>query len=77
MSQYVTDWIGPLGRMKRLGWQNRGSAVVNETVSFQGRVLRKYEEGGEHLVDGEITETGGDGSTLMPAHFTVALPSRG
>jgi hydroxyacyl-ACP dehydratase HTD2-like protein with hotdog domain len=76
LSQYVTDWIGPLGRMKRLGWQNRGSAVVNETVSFTGRVLRKYVEGGEHLVDGEIVEQGSDGATLMPATFTVALPAR-
>ena len=76
LSQYVTDWIGPLGRMKRLGWQNRGSAVVNETVSFKGRVLRKYIEGGEHLVDGEIVEEGSDGTTLMPATFTVALPTR-
>ena len=76
LSQYVTDWMGPLGRMKRLGWQNRGSAVVNETVSFKGRVLRKYVEGGEHLVDGEIVEEGSDGATLMPATFTVALPTR-
>ncbi len=76
LSQYVTDWIGPLGRMKRLGWQNRGSAIVNETVSFKGRVRRKYVEDGEHLVDGEIVEEGSDGATLMPANFTVALPTR-
>lgn len=76
LSQYLTDWIGPLGRLKRLAWQNRGRALVNEALSFGGRVTRKYEAGGEHLIDGEIWEANADGQTLAPARFTAALPLR-
>jgi len=76
LSQYVTDWMGPLGRLKRLAWQNRGSAAVNEPLTFRGRIVRKYEQDGEHLVDGEVTEANAQGDTLIPAQFTVALPLR-
>ena len=76
LSQSVTDWIGPLGRMKRLRWQHRRPASVGQALVFKGRVTRKYQEDGECLVDGEVWEESEEGQVLVPGHFTAALPQR-
>ena len=36
LSQYVTDWAGPRGRMLTLTWQNRRSALPEHDYTFRG-----------------------------------------
>lgn len=76
LSQYVTDWCGPMGRMVKLGWQNRGRAFPETELTFHGRVVGKREEGEQGLVDLEVWETNAEGDVLMPGTATVALPRR-
>lgn len=71
LSQYVTDWAGPRGRMLTLTWQNRRSALPEHDYTFRGTV---------QAVDGDVVHLevwaeDGDGSVLMPGTATVRLPS--
>lgn len=76
LSQYVTDWMGPRGRMLTLAWQNRGRAFPEQDLRFKGRVAGKREEDGRGVVDLEVWEENGAGEVLMPGRATVALPLR-
>jgi len=38
LSQFVTDWIGPKGRLLNLTWQNRARAFPERDLTFKGRV---------------------------------------
>jgi hydroxyacyl-ACP dehydratase HTD2-like protein with hotdog domain len=70
LSQYVTDWAGPRGRMLALTWQNRRSALPEHDYTFRGTV---------RAVDGDLVHLDvwaedGDGTVLMPGTATVRLP---
>jgi hypothetical protein len=40
-------------------------------------VMRKLEQGGEKLVEGEVEAVNQKGETLISGSFVAALPSRG
>jgi len=73
LTQYVTEWMGPAGRLLRAGWQNRASALPDQDIAFTGRITAV--DGDEVSV--EVTEEDADGRVLMPASAVVRLPSRG
>jgi acyl dehydratase len=77
MVHVVTDWIGVLGRIRKIGGQYRGMDVVGDTVTSGGRVVRKYAERGENLVELELWNVNGrTGETTVKGTATVSLPSR-
>src|SRR4051794_10671322 len=70
LSQYVTDWAGPRGRMLTLTWQNRRSALPEHDYTFRG-VVRAVDGDVVHL---EVWAEDGDGTVLMPGTASVRLP---
>ncbi len=71
LSQYVTSWAGPRGRMLTLTWQNRRSALPERDYVFGGRVRGVDGD----IVDLELWAADGDGTVIMPGTATVRLPS--
>ena len=76
LGQLVTQWMGPLGALKRLGCQYRGMDTPGSPITAKGNVIRKYQENGEHLVDCDIWLENTDAQKTTPGTATVALPSR-
>ena len=87
LGQLMTDWIGEQGVLKRLFCQYRGMDYPRkmktmeephdgETWWCKGKVNKKYEEGGEHLVECEIWVENGGGEKTTPGRALVALPLR-
>lgn len=72
LSQYVTDWAGPAGRMRSLQWQNRASALPERDYEFHGQVIAIDGD----LVTLEVWEQDPDGNVLMPGEAVVQLPRR-
>ena len=77
LGQLMTDWIGIDGSLKKLSCQYRGMDVPGDSVTGKGKVIKKYEDNGEHLVDCDIWLENGKGEKTTPGTATVALPSRG
>ncbi|MGY9074975.1 MAG: MaoC/PaaZ C-terminal domain-containing protein [Acidimicrobiales bacterium] len=75
LTQYLTDWIGPNGRLVNVSWQNRASGFPEVDYEFHGKVVDCTGEPG--LVVLEVWEQTADGSVLMPATATVLLPHSG
>ena len=77
LGQLLTDWIGEAGVLKELKCQYRGLNVPGVDLVCKGKVVKKYDEGGEHLVDCEIWTENPEGERTTTGIATVALPSRG
>jgi hydroxyacyl-ACP dehydratase HTD2-like protein with hotdog domain len=71
LSQFVTDWAGPRGRMLTLTWQNRQSALPEHDYVFRG-VVRGVDG---DVVQLEVRAEDDDGTVLMPGTATVRLPT--
>jgi hypothetical protein len=73
LSRFMTDYGGPLSTVRRIQLQMRRTIGAGEDYMMRGTITRKWEEGGEKLVDMDIfidTELG-------PAYAcsgTLALP---
>lgn len=74
LTQYVTDWAGPLGRLVAVAWQNRASAFPDEPLEFGGTVTAVDAVAGR--VDLDVWERNAGGTVLMPATAAVTLPRR-
>jgi acyl dehydratase len=85
--QFVTNWMGEEGTLKKFSCQYRGldfprkmktmnEPVDGETWHCKGKVVKKYEDGDEHCVDLEIGLENGKGQVTTPGTATVELPSR-
>ena len=77
LGQLVTDWIGEYGSLKRLSCQYRGMDVPGDVLTCKGRVLRKYREGGEPLVECNIWLENAKVEITTPGTAIVALPLKG
>lgn len=73
LGQLVHDWMGPNGRIKKYGCSYRGMDYPNQDITCKGVVRRKYEEGGEKLVDLEIWSENPEGNKTTPGTATVAF----
>ncbi len=76
LGQMMADFAGDAGWLKKLSVQYRGMDVPGVKLVARGRVVRKYVEGGEHLVDCEIWIENAKGEKTTPGSATVVLPSR-
>lgn len=72
LSQFVTDWMGPAGRLLALSWQNRGRAFPERDLTFRGRVTAVSKSDG--VVELEVWEEDDTGVVLMPGTARVKLP---
>lgn len=71
LCQYVSDWMGPEGRLLALTMQNRGRAFPESDLTFKGRVSAVHPDG---TVELELHEEDTAGAVLMPGTARVRLP---
>jgi hydroxyacyl-ACP dehydratase HTD2-like protein with hotdog domain len=74
LAQYVTDWMGPRGRLLSIEWQNRGRAFPERKYTFHGRVATV--DLAECTVTLELEERDPEGNVILPGRATVRLPRR-
>jgi hypothetical protein len=76
ISRFLTDWGGPRSTVRRMEMTMRDNVCAGDDLIMTGRVVRRYEEAGDHRVDVEIviaTQAG----PVTPCGATLALPTRG
>src|ERR1700684_1398273 len=76
LGQLMTDFAGERGRLRKLSVQYRGMDQPGTPVTCKGKVIKKYVDGGNHLVDCEIWLENAQGEKTTPGSATVILPSR-
>ena len=73
LAEMLFDWVGEHGRIKRLEWSNRGPAVPSDILTCHGRIVRKYVDGGEHLVEFEVWIENQRGENIVPGKAEIVL----
>jgi acyl dehydratase len=72
----ISNWAGDDGFLKRMGCQARRIMLVGDTSWIKGKVIKKYVQKREHLVDLEINCTTQRNIMHMTATATVRLLTR-
>jgi acyl dehydratase len=76
LGQMMTDFAGDDGWLRKLAVQYRGMDQPGAPVVCRGKVVKKYAEGRDHLVDCEIWLENAKGEKTTLGSATVMLPSR-
>ncbi|MGH7905059.1 MAG: MaoC/PaaZ C-terminal domain-containing protein, partial [Candidatus Binataceae bacterium] len=76
LGQLATDFAGHSGWLKKLSVQYRGMDVPGVKLYAKGKVIKKYLEGDENLVDCDMWIENAKGEKTTPGSATIALPSR-
>jgi acyl dehydratase len=75
--QFLTNWMGDEGWLKRCYAEYRGFLYISDAVWFKGKVTdKKIDENGEHCVEIETSGLNQRGNNIIPGKATVSLPSR-
>ena len=77
LGQLMTDWVGEKGMLRKLNCSYRGMNYPGEALTCQGKVTKKYVEGGEHYVECSLWVENPKGEKTVSGKATVILPSRG
>jgi acyl dehydratase len=73
LGQLVSDWLQHRGRIKKISCQYRGMDLPEQEIVCRGRVVRKWEEGGEKLVEVSVWTENEAGKKTTPGLAIVAF----
>ena len=76
LSRVLTDWIGDEGWLRKFRMEMRRMNRPGDTMVMKGRVVRKYIEDGQSMVDCDIWAENEREGVTTPTAATVILPSR-
>ncbi len=74
IGKYLTDWSGPEGELKNINIKLAMPCYPGDTLVGTGNVVKKYEDGGNCLVDIQYTFATKNGPHAMGT-ATMALPN--
>ena len=75
VARCITDFVG-VENLRRYKVRFATRVWPGDTITCSGKVTRRYEEGGEHRIDGEVAATNQKGETAVAGSFTAAVPGR-
>ncbi len=73
LGELVSNWLAHRGRIKSISCQYRGMDLPNHEILCRGTVVRKWEEGGEKLVEVNIWTESPEGKKTTPGKAVVAF----
>jgi acyl dehydratase len=68
----ITDFVGP-ENVRRYKVRFATRVWPGDTITCKGRVTKKYEEGGERRIDGEVAALNQKGEVAVSGTFTAAV----
>src|ERR1035441_2539539 len=72
----VHHWVGRNAKVIRYTDRNTGSTMPRDMLTLQGRVKRKYQDGGRCLIEIDCNVENQRGENTTPATATVQVASR-
>ena len=72
----LTNWMGDDGFMKKLNVEIRQLDIIGDATFCKGKVVKKYKDGEEHLVDLDVWAENMRGEITAPGKATIRLLSK-
>jgi acyl dehydratase len=76
LMRMLTDWIGPLGWLRKISVRHTYSTFEGDTMRFSGRILEKSSDPSETTFICELEGTNQDTRQILTGRCTLALPRR-
>jgi acyl dehydratase len=76
LTQMLTDWIGEDVWVKKAGVSYRAMHVAGEHIYCGGKVIRKFVENGEHLIECQIWAENDKAQITVPGTALLLVPPR-
>jgi acyl dehydratase len=73
----LTDWIGPLGWLKKISLRHTYSTFEGDKMYFSGRVVEKSADLSDSWIACDIRGKNQDGREILTGRCTLRLPVRG
>jgi acyl dehydratase len=73
LATFCTDWLGA-DNVRKFGVRFSEQVWPGDTLTFEGKVARKYEEDGERKVDLELVCTRQTGGVAIQGTATFVVP---
>jgi acyl dehydratase len=77
LTHHLTNWMGDDGFLRRASCKIRRHNPEGDLLFIDGKVIRKFEEDGRHLVEIEQSARNQDGELSVLGSGIVELPHRG
>ena len=75
-NRLICGWIGDNGWLKKFRMEMRRMNIPGDTMTFQGKVSKKFIEDAEHLVECELWAENEREGVTTPSFALVSLPTR-
>jgi len=75
LAQLITNWIGGWGILRKHSTQYRGNVFAGEIVTFSGKVIRKWTDRDDRLVECETWAENGPGERVALGKSIASLPA--
>ncbi len=75
-TQFLTEWAGEKGNLRKLSIQFRSFMLPGDTLSCQGKIIRKYIEEGKGCLELDLSLKNPSGINCVPGKAVVELPMR-
>jgi len=72
----LTDWIGPLGWLRKISVRHTYSTFEGDSMRFGGRVLEKSTESFDSWITCDLEGTNQDNRQILTGRCTLILPRR-
>jgi len=76
LAQLITNWMGGWGVFKKHSTRYRGSVRPKNIITFHGKVVRKWVEQGEKMVECETWAENQHGARTATGVSVISLPAR-
>jgi acyl dehydratase len=76
ISHALTNWMGDDGFLKKLHVEIRLPNIIGDATYCKGKIVKKYKEGEDHLVDLEAWAENMRGEITAPGRATIKLLSK-
>lgn len=76
LMRMLTDWVGPRGRLRKLGIRHTYSTFEGDTMRFAARAVEKSEDPADPWIECELNGTNQEGRQILTGHCTLVLPTR-
>jgi len=76
LMRMLTDWLGPRGRLRKLGIRHTYSTFEGDTMRFAARAVEKSADPADPWIECELAGANQEGRQILTGRCTLVLPTR-
>ncbi|MDE0031292.1 MAG: MaoC/PaaZ C-terminal domain-containing protein [Deltaproteobacteria bacterium] len=76
LMRMLTDWLGPRGRLRKLGIRHTYSTFEGDTMRFAARAVEKSADPADPWIACELEGANQEGRQVLTGRCTLVLPTR-